>query len=235
MTALVGAIPIVALQTGRPVVLVGGLAVMCRLSTAYRATTDLDAVDRRGGGQVGQLELLLAGGAESSGPSGAMVETPLGLVQVDVLQVTDADMTHLPDDETDRLHILSHDWAAATATPVIVRADGLDPLEVSMAEPGAIVAMKLQSVMNRGRAKEGTDLLDIIRVTLDRTSGPTARDQLGAAGAQLRADARLHALRWFDEGAGRSLRIVRAVPEGRDVERDDLRLVGELLVSALDR
>lgn len=126
VTALVSAIPIIAQQTERSVVLVGGLAVMCRLSTAYRATTDLDTVDRRGGGQVGQLELLLAAGAESSGPSGAMVETPFGLVQV-----------------------------------------------------------------------------DIIRLTLDRTCGPTARDQLGAASAQLRADALLHARRWFDEGVGR--------------------------------
>lgn len=48
-------------------------------------------------------------------------------------------------------------------------------------------------------------------------------------------EARLHARRWFDEGADRSLRIVRAVAEGRDVELDNLRLVGELLSSALER
>ncbi|MFI0801158.1 hypothetical protein [Amycolatopsis lurida] len=47
MTQIVSAIPVVAEQTGRPVVLVGGLAVMCRLTTPYRVTTDLDTVDRR--------------------------------------------------------------------------------------------------------------------------------------------------------------------------------------------
>lgn len=31
---------------GQPPVVVGGLAVMCRLSNPYRATTDLDVVDR---------------------------------------------------------------------------------------------------------------------------------------------------------------------------------------------
>jgi hypothetical protein len=111
---------------------------------------------------------------------------------------------------------------------------GLDPLQVAVAEPGALVAMKLQAVMNRGRAKEGSDLLDIVRLTLDRECGPVARAQLERAGDQLRADALLHARRWFDDGAARSLRVARAVPEGRDVELDDLRLVGELLIAALD-
>lgn len=234
MTALVSAIPVVARQTGRPVVLVGGLAVLCRLPSAYRATTDLDTVDRLGEGQVAQLELLVAAGARPSGPSGAVIETPFGSVQVDVLQVTDADVAHLPSDETDRLHVLAHDWAAATATPVVVAADGLDPVEVTVAEPGALVAMKLQSAMNRGAAKEGTDLLDIVRISLDRECGPTSRAQLELAGAQLRADALLHARRWFDEAADRSLRIIRRVPEGSEVELDDLHLVGELLASALE-
>jgi hypothetical protein len=95
--------------------------------------------------------------------------------------------------------------------------------------------MKLQSVMDRGAAKEGTDLLDIVRITLDRTCGPTSRDQLESADAQLRIDALLHARQWFDRFDTQSLRKIRAVPEGRDVEIDDMRLVGDLLVGALDR
>ncbi|OLT03797.1 hypothetical protein BJF90_03815 [Pseudonocardia sp. CNS-004] len=89
MTRLVSAIPVVAEHTGRAVVLVGGLAVMCRLDAPYRATTDLDTVDRRVDGEPPQLELLLSAGAARSGPSGALVSTPFGAVQVDVLQVTD--------------------------------------------------------------------------------------------------------------------------------------------------
>jgi hypothetical protein len=46
----------------------------------------------------------------------SMVPTAAGPVQVDVLEVSDADLSPVPDDPTDRLHVLSHDWAAATAT-----------------------------------------------------------------------------------------------------------------------
>jgi hypothetical protein len=234
MTRLVSAVPVVAEQTGREVVLVGGLAVMCRLATPYRATTDLDTVDRRAADEESQLELLVSAGATPSGPSGALVHTPFGDVQVDVLQVTDADVDDLPDDPTDRLHVLAHAWAASTATALILAADELPPLTVAVAEPGPVIAMKLQSIMNRGEAKEGTDLLDIVRLTLDRRCGPTSRGQLGAADRQLRTDALLHARRWFHQTADRSLMKIRAVPEGQDLELDDVRLVGDLLVAALE-
>lgn len=74
---LSGAIPVIAEQTGRPVVLVGGLAVMCRLPIPYRVTTDLDTVDRRGAEELPQLQLLVSAGATPSGPSGVLVRTPL--------------------------------------------------------------------------------------------------------------------------------------------------------------
>ncbi|MGH8966191.1 MAG: hypothetical protein ACRDXB_12800 [Actinomycetes bacterium] len=117
---------------------------------------------------------------------------------------------------------------------MVLAADELPPLTVAVAEPGPIIAMKLQSIMNRGAAKEGTDLLDIVRLTLDRSCGPTSRDQLAAAGQLLRTDALLHSRRWFDEAVDRSLKKVRAVPEGESLEVDDLRLVGDLLIAALD-
>jgi nucleotidyltransferase AbiEii toxin of type IV toxin-antitoxin system len=234
MTQLVSAVPIVAEQTGRAVILVGGLAVMCRLPTPYRATTDLDTVDRRAADEESQLELLVSAGATPSGPSGALVHTRFGDVQVDVLQVTDADVEDLPEDPTDRLHVLSHAWAASTATGLILVVEELPPLTVAVAEPGSIIAMKLQSIMNRGAAKEGTDLLDIVRLTLDRKCGPTSRDQLAAADQQLRADALLHVRRWFHQTANRSLLKIRAVPEGRGLELDDVHLVGDLLVAALE-
>lgn len=44
MTAVVQAIDEVHTLIGAPPVVVGGVAVMCRLSTPYRATTDLDVV-----------------------------------------------------------------------------------------------------------------------------------------------------------------------------------------------
>lgn len=233
MSALVAAIPAVARRTGRDVVVIGGLAVVCRLSRPYRATTDLDIVHRRADHEPAQLELLLASGARASGVSGALVPTPAGSVQVDVLEVTDAELASLPTDPTDRLHVMSHAWAAATATRVTIRAGGTAALTVAVGEPGPLIAMKLQSIMNRGRAKEGTDLLDIIRLSLDDKTGPVARSQLWAADARLREDAALHARRWFVQYLDRSLSRVREIPEGRDIDPDDMRLVGELLLGSM--
>jgi len=233
MSALVHAIPAIIARTGRPVIVIGGLAVLCRLTRPYRVTTDLDTVTRRSEHEPAQLELLLDSGAEPGGVSGALVATRAGQVQVDVLEVTDDELTNLPEDPTDRLHVLSHAWAAATATPVIIRADDMAELTVAVGQPGPLIAMKLQSVMNRGATKEATDLLDIIRLTLDPTAGPMSRSELETTDPQLRCDAALHATYWFDQHAERSLRLIRAIPEGRDTTLDDLRLVGELLHSAL--
>lgn len=233
MTALVHAIPATVHRTGRPVTVIGGLAVVCRLSTPHRATSDLDTVDSRKQAQTPQLELLVRSGAKISGPSGALVPTPIGDVQVDVLGVTDAELRDLPDDATDRLHVLSHAWAADTASPVVIRAGGVPNVTVRVAHSGPLVAMKLQSIMNRPAAKEGTDLLDIIRLSLDRGTGPLVREQLSHADQQLKSDARLHVQRWFETFAARSLKRVNGVPEGRQIALDDIHLVGELLAGAL--
>jgi len=235
MSALALAIPAIAARTGRNVIVIGGLAVVCRLTHPYRATSDLDTVNRRGTAEAPQLQLLLSSGAQASGVSGVLVPTSAGDVQVDVLEVTDAELADLPNDPTDRLHVLSHAWGAATATSVVIRPGTGSDLTVAVAEPGPLVAMKLQSIMNRGAAKEGTDLLDIVRLCLDPVAGPVLRAQLAAADAQLCADASLHTNRWFADGVERSLRLMRAIPEGRRTRLDDVRLVGELLQSAFDQ
>jgi len=234
MAAIVAAVPVTARDTGRPVIVVGGLAVLCRLSRPYRATTDLDTVSRLHAGQVGQLELLIAAGATLSGPVGVQVQTALGPVQVDVLEVTDADLSPLPGDPTDRLHVLSHAWAAQTATPVHLAADNAPLVTVLVARPAALVATKLQSVMNRGAAKEGTDLLDIVRLTTDPTTVAEVLDGLSNADNQLKADALLHARRWFHDNAARTLQRIRTIPEGASTTADDLALVAELLSAALE-
>lgn len=233
MSALTLAIPAIAERTGRQVIVIGGLAVVCRLTRPYRATSDLDTVNRRTVNEPAQLQLLIESGAQPSGVSGALVPTTAGDVQVDVLEVTDAELADLPTDPNDRLHVLSHAWAAATATPVLIQTAGRSDLTVAVAEPGPLVAMKLQSIMNRGTAKEGTDLLDIVRLTLDPVTGPTLRDQLAAADPQLREDAARHSDLWFRDRAARSLGIARRVPEGSETQLDDLLLVGELLQGVL--
>jgi hypothetical protein len=59
MAAVVQGVGEVRTLIGQPPVVVGGLAVMCRLSSPYRATADVDVVDRLLG-EVPQLQVLRA-------------------------------------------------------------------------------------------------------------------------------------------------------------------------------
>jgi hypothetical protein len=61
---------------------------------------------------------------------------------------------------------------ASRNKPVTIKATDMPDLTVAVAHPGPLMAMKLQSIMNRGAAKEGTDPLDIIRLGLDPAAGP---------------------------------------------------------------
>jgi hypothetical protein len=241
MLAIVQAIPELEARTGRIAIVIGGLAVLCRLGTAYRATSDLDTADRRAAGEPPRLDVLLqSADVTRAGPAGVWIPTSAGKVQVDVIEVTDAELSQLPDDETDRLAVLSHAWAIETATPVRIRVTspaggGSTEVVTRVAEPGPLIAMKLQSIMNRPVEKERTDLLDIVRLTLDTIAGPSARAQLRNANAQLAEDARLHARRWFIDRKEPTLRLIRELPEGLDIDADAIQLVSELLLAELDR
>lgn len=241
MLAIVQAIPELEARTGRKATVIGGLAVLCRLGTAYRATSDLDTANRRAAGEAPQLDVLLKmPDVTQAGPAGVWIPTPSGTVQVDVIEVTDAELNCLPEDETDRLAVLSHNWAINTATTVRIRATNLSDdttteVLTRMAEPGPLVAMKLQSVMNRPVEKERTDLLDIVRLTLDTKAGSSARAQLRDADTQLAKDAWLHAQRWFIERKDPTLKLIRELPEGSDIDADTITLVGELLLAELAR
>lgn len=94
--------------------------------------------------------------------------------------------------------------------------------------------MKLQSVANRPGAKEATDLLDIVSLTLDAVTGPASRSALATADPTLCRDALLHTRLWFEHRIDRTLRLVRSIPEGRDTQLDDVRLVGEILNATLE-
>jgi hypothetical protein len=96
---------------------------------------------------------------------------------------------------------MGNDWALRTATPVRARAMDNDSVSaeaiVRVAEPGPLIATKLQALPNRASVKEATDLLDILRLTLDQHSGPLVRSQIAAADPRLKSDAALHVERWF--------------------------------------
>lgn len=165
-----------------------------------------------------------------------MITTPAGEVRIDVLEISEHELVQLPDDPTDRLYALAHDWALRTATPLPIRAtSGGAAFEhiVRVAEPGPLIATKLQALPNRSKAKEATDLLDIIRLTLDHQTGPRARSQLAKSDAQLRYDAALHVQSWFVERADRSRNLVLTTSAGAGVTTDEVTLVAELLLDAL--
>jgi hypothetical protein len=158
MTAVVQGIDEVHSPIGAPPVVVGGVAVMCRLSTPYRATTDLDVVDRLLG-PTPPLEILRAAeGATAVEPAAVLLPTPFGDVKIDVLEVRQIEPDEPSDDPGDRLHASAHAWANDTATDVTIEVVRLNsnPVEVTtkVAEPGPLIAMKIQAVMNRSVDKQ---------------------------------------------------------------------------------
>lgn len=251
---LVEAIHVVADIIGETPTVVGGIAVLCRVHRAYRATSDLDTLSYRDHRSTGDLdtlnrsaarapsllELLRASpGAEAVEPAAANVLTPSGPVRVDVIDVIDAPDSPDIEDPTDRLYEMAHAWAFRTATELRIDALGSDRQSMvravaRVAEPGPLVAMKLQAVLLRSTGKEGTDLLDIVTILLDPVARDVALAQLAGCDPVIAADAALHAHRWFVEQVDRTLRLIRAAG-GLEIGRDEIALVAALLEAATRR
>jgi len=237
MAAVVHGIHEVRAATGAPPVVIGGLAVLARLSTPYRATVDLDVVDRRLG-DAPQLELLRAAdGARSVEPAAVLLPTPFGEVTVDVLEVRQVELDEPSDDPGDRLHAAAHAWAFDTATDVeihvTVRGAAAITVTTPIAEPGPLVAMKLQAVMDRGAAKAGTDLLDIVHLVVDPATRQPALHQISDVRAEVARDIAWHVDHWFVRQRRVASHRINAV--GGDLTTDDLDLVAELLLAAATR
>jgi hypothetical protein len=149
MAAVVQGVEEVRILIGQPPVVVGGLAVMCRLASPYRATTDLDVVDRLLG-PVPQLQVLRAAqGAEPVEPTSVLLPTVHGQVRVDVLEVRQIEIDQPSDDPGDRLHASAHAWASDSATGLTIEVVPLSGARVEVsalvAGPGPLIAMKTAS------------------------------------------------------------------------------------------
>ena len=103
-----------------------------------------------------------------------------------------------------------------------------------MAEPGPLIAMKLQAVMNRSVEKQGTDLQDILRLTFDEATRQVALSQISNVDAEIARDIALHVDLWFVRKRQQALGWIHNVG-GDDVTADDLDLVAELLTAAAQR
>jgi len=223
---------------GRPPLIVGGLAVLSRLSNPHRATVDLDLVDRLKG-EVPQLEVLrAAAGSEPVEPAAVLLPTPCGAVKVDVLEVRQVELDQPSDDPGDRLHASAHAWANDTATDVLIevlRTAGERVRVITpVAEPGPLIATKLQAIMNRPVGKQGTDLIGIVRLVFDEVTRPVAMSQIGYVDAAVARDIALHVDLWLVRKRHQSLQWIHRAG-ARDVTRDDLDLVAELLNDAAQR
>jgi hypothetical protein len=237
MAAVVQGVEEVRNLIGQPPVVIGGLAVMCRLSTPYRATTDLDLVDRLLG-RAPQLQVLRAArDAEPVEPAAVLLPTPYGQVKVDVLEVRQIEIDRPSDDPGDRLHASAHAWANDTASEVTIEVASLSGAHVEVstlvAEPGPLIAMKLQAIMNRVAAKQGTDLQDIARLVLDDQVRPAAVAQVADCRESTAADIALHVDLWLVRRRPQALRWIHDAG-GSDLTLDDLDLVAELLLAACE-
>ena len=109
-----------------------------------------------------------------------------------MLDVGQVEFDRPSDDPGDCLHASAHAWANDTATDLsieVLRAGGKGVKVITpVAEPGPLVATKLQAVMNRSVDKQGTDLLDIMRLTVDEVSRPAALSQIGTVDAAVARD-----------------------------------------------
>jgi hypothetical protein len=94
--------------------------------------------------------------------------------------------------------------------------------------------MKLQAIMNRATAKQGTDLQDIARLILDEQARPAALAQLSNCDPQVAADIAIHIGLWLVDRRRDALRWIHDTG-GIDLTFDDLDLIAELLLSACAR
>jgi hypothetical protein len=238
MVRLVAALPMIKQSVANRFVLVGGLAVLSRLTVPHRATLDVDAAVRREG-NAGALEILLRlPGAQPVEPAGVVMTTARGDVKVDVIEVAARIEEDPVGDPNDVLYELAHTWAFETAAPMTLIATPspggeVITVDVPVALPGPLVAIKLQSAMNRGSAKEATDLFDIVALITDAGTGPVALERLASADAAIVDAARVHAEYWFVESQARTLRAIRRIPEGSYVTPELLDDVGAVLLASL--
>lgn len=131
-----------------------------------------------------------------------------------------------------------HAWANDSATDLtieVVRRDG-HRIEVAtlVAEPGPLIAMKLQAVMNRSVDKQGTDLLDILRLTFDEVTRSVMLRQIAEVADHVARDISLHVDLWFVRNRQQALRWIHKAG-GVEITLDDLDLAADLLRASARR
>lgn len=146
--------------------LVGGVAVICRLANAHRATLDADTVVAER--QPSVLEVLRARPhtrtPEDLGSQGVLIRGAL----VEVIEVATVRATEVAeiDDPRDRLFVAAHRWALDTAEPTdIDTVPSSGQRRLAVATPAGLAATKTHALVGRRGGREeklGSDLLDLV-------------------------------------------------------------------------
>ena len=242
LARLVGGVRLLA---GAPLprwAVVGGVAVMVHLAEAHRATRDVDAVaDDDTGVLRGALAVVAQDPATNTSEDSVVLADG---TKVDVIATGSWTPEQLPEDELDRMFVLSHWWALDTAVPTrlsvvdgtTVRVDADAPI----ADPAALVATKLQSMRRRRRdpAKAASDAYDVYRLLVVHDRTGAIADALAAGPADLGSCAAVgleqtlvcEAERWAHR-CGVHARGAAMV----DIDSDDLEVVASLCVERIRR
>jgi hypothetical protein len=191
VAALVRAAGTVATHAGVPIALIGGLAVVCRVSTGTRATGDVDVVTDTEAGLVGSASAadnLVAAQLARRDAGTQTIRLWVGPTKVEIIetQAVPAELVQGIEPELSRLFVLAHRWALETATALTltVRGHAVATL-IDVAQPAALVAMKLHSIHSRGEeAKRASDAWDLARLLATHNGdGAIRRDLMdGPAG-----------------------------------------------------
>lgn len=146
LIAALGALPDAGFER---FVVVGGLAVFCRIGSAHRATNDLDTViDNDDDTPV--IAMLARRGLELHG-SGVFVDG----TKVDVIEINPIDPEQLPEEPGPRLFVAAHRFTYDSAETDTIRV--IDPdtgvavatSEVELATPAGLVACKRHAYPHR--------------------------------------------------------------------------------------
>jgi hypothetical protein len=171
VAALVRAAGTVATHAGVPVALIGGLAVMCRISTGTRATGDVDIVTDTEADLVGTTSAaanLVDANLARREPGTETIRLWLGPTKVEIIEtqaVAEVDAIGI-EPELSRLFVLAHRWALESAGPMTLSVIGTDvSADIRVAMPAALVAMKLHSIHSRSdERKRASDAWDLARL-----------------------------------------------------------------------
>ena len=200
--SLLGALPLTLPSWA----LVGGVAVAVNLAGFHRATADLDSVSIDGDAAIA---VLTQHGASRSGLGVEFAGQGTATVKFDIIDVS----IGADDDPSYLAHRFGLDTMRIRTIVVTDRSGQvLTTIEIPVATPAALVAMKLQAVELRRQSrpeKRSGDLCDIVRLVSAFTPKSIAADFKAHAPQLLVESTRSKCHKYFDSDAARTLNMLR--------------------------